>query len=199
MKIETLNVAGFQPAILAMRNPMDSWEKSDSACNTVGEKDKELSLKLQNAGPEHCKHLRMVYVWADITAPRYWWQEFDTYRCGVDKVSCSTMHKLMARKLTLEDFEIDDPSSIAFRNFIQYLNDLMEQYKNVEDPIAKKETWRHIIQCLPQSYLQKRTVCMSYAALRNIYRQREGHKLREWQKFREWVEGLPESWMITEG
>lgn len=185
---------------------MNSWGNSDShfvyTCegskNRIGEKDKELSVRLQKAGPEHCKHLRMVQVWANITAPRYWWIEFDTYRYGVEKVSCSTMHKLMSRKLTIDDFEIDSKNSTGTAWIIEYLNDLMSEYQEWTDPDAKKETWRQIIQMLPQSYLQKRTVMMSYAALRNIYRQREGHKLKEWQIFREWVESLPESWMITD-
>ena len=97
LNIITLEVAGIGPAIHAMRNPMDSWAKSDTVQGKVGEKDKELSEKLSRAGTEHCKHLRMIMVWADITAPRYWWNEFDTYRAGVEKVSCSTMHKIMSR------------------------------------------------------------------------------------------------------
>lgn len=219
MKIETMEVAGFRPALKAMRNPMDSWEKSDSAYAVgcfrtigknkietitdlvtdirVGDADRNLSDRLQLAGPEHCKHLRMIQVWANITAPRYWWTEFDTYRMGVEKVSCSTMHKLMARPLTSDDFEVDDKDSPGFQIFLQYLIDLMNEYNEVEDHAEKKEMWKHLIQMLPQSYLQKRTVMMSYAALRNIYRQRKGHKLKEWQTFREWVETLPESWMIT--
>ena len=208
MEIETLEVAGIKHSLCAMRNPMNSWDKMDSTftyCSypnrshlVVGEKDKDLSLRLQKAGPEHCKHLRMVMVWADISAPRYWWTEFDTYRVGVEKVSCSTMHKLTARPVTMNDFEIDDKDSFGANIFIQYINDLMIEYKEEEDPDEKKALWRHLIQLLPQSYVQKRTVMMSYAALRNIFRQREGHKLKEWKQFREWVESLPESWMITE-
>ena len=204
MKIETLEVAGFCSAIHGMRNPMDSWDKSDSSGLHIGENDKNLSIRLQKAGPEHCKHLRMVQVWADITAPRYWWNEFDTYRAGVEKVSCSTMHRLMARELTPDDFEHDCILDENIENWLTLINNSMKHYKG-EMPLKqlnaeeKKNVWRGIIQALPQSYLQKRTVMMSYAALRNIYRQREGHKLVEWQYFREWVEDLPESWMITEG
>ena len=218
MNIKTIEVAGFRPALHGMRNPMNSWDKSDTVYHTteehypdepfhttidflLGENDADLSRRLQNAGPEHCKHLRMIMVWADITAPRYWWQEFDTYRVGVEKVSCSTMHKLMARPLTLDDFEhsgIDDGTVVQYLEAaISILNMDIHHYNNVI-PEQKKSIWRGIIQTLPQSYLQKRTVMMSYAALRNIYRQREGHKLQEWQTFREWVESLPESWMITE-
>lgn len=223
MNIETLEVSGFRPALRAMRNPMDSWDKSDTSfavgsfrtvdgckVNTctdqaqdmcVGKADKDLSLRLQKAGPEHCKHLRMIMVWADITAPRYWWTEFDTYRNGVEKVSCSTMHKLTARPLTMDDFEHDSLLDEVLEKFIELANNSIKISKglltNASDE-HKKEVWRGLIQGLPQSYLQKRTVMISYAALRNIYRQREGHKLKEWQQFREWVESLPESWMITE-
>ena len=207
MKIETLNCAGFMQAIHGMRNPMNSWEKSDSVNDVdiygneyqiVGANDRELSLKLQKAGAEHCKHLRMIMVWADITAPRYWWNEFDTYRIGVEKVSCSTMHKLMARPLTVDDFEHDAPTDKVLQALVDHMNGLMKYYQKQDDPVQKQLTWKKIIQMLPQSYIQKRTVMMSYAALRNIYRQREGHKLSEWEVFRDWVESLPESWMVTE-
>lgn len=198
MTINTIDVAGFAPAIRAMRNPMDSWEKSDSTLDEVGEKDKELSIKLQKAGSEHCKHLRMIVVWAEIKAPRYWWNEMDTYRAGVEKVSCSTMHRLTARPLTEDDFEADCLGVPHIKLIVEQLNAQMEVYKNQTEPEAKKAVWRGIIQALPQSYIQTRTVMVSYAALRNIYRQRDGHKLKEWHQFREWVETLPESWMITE-
>ena len=195
MNIKTLEVAGIAPAIHAMRNPMDSWEKSDTVRGHVGNLDKELSTKLAKAGTEHCKHLRMVMVWAEISAPRYWWNEFDTYRAGVEKVSCSTMHKLMSRPLTIDDFEHDE---LYTDSFIAAINNRIEAYKGMDDPDTKKRIFRGVVQMLPQSFIQRRTVMMSYAALRNIYRQREGHKLIEWMHFRKWVECLPESWMITE-
>lgn len=199
MKIDTIDVAGFAPALKAMRNPMDSWNKSDSAWDKVGEKDKELSKKLQSAGSEHCKHLRMIIVWADITAPRYWWNEFDTYRAGVEKVSCSTMHTLMKRELVLDDFELHGEEwDSHIVDIMGVINGMMTTWRETEDQEKKKQIWIEIIRILPQSFLQKRTVMMSYAALRNIYRQREGHKLNEWHIFRDWVESLPESWMITE-
>ena len=208
MIIETKEVEGFGAAIRGMRNPMDSWDKSDSGWlyhdddsklrYEIGEKDKALSIKLQKAGPEHCKHLRMIYVWVDITAPRYWWNEFDTYRFGVDKVSCSTMHKLMDRPLTVDDFDVDDKEDPCFKVIFKYLNILIQSYKEQLDPTEKKKIWRHIIQMLPQSYVQKRTVCMSYAALRNVVRQRKGHKLTEWQTFIDWANTLPHSWMLFE-
>lgn len=211
MEITTLEVAGFESALHGMRNPKDSWDKNDSYYvereledGTVfhefftGPADRGLSVRLQDAGPEHCKHLRMVMVWADITAPRYWWTEADTYRAGVEKVSCSTMHKLMSRPLTTDDFETDGKFSAALVSCVYEINMRMNQYREEKDPDIQKAIWREIIQLLPQSYLQRRTVMLSYAALRNIYRQRKGHKLREWQAFREWCESLPESWMITE-
>lgn len=213
MTIETIGEpSGFLAAIYAMRNPMNSWALSDSELivnhienddavletEVIGEKDKALSIKLQNAGPEHCKHLRMIYVWVEITAPRYWWTEADTYRFGVDKVSCSTMHKLMARPLTEDDFEHDGINKEYLSFMLDSINGSIEAYKLCKDEDHKKEIWRGIIQALPQSYLQKRTVCMSYAALRNIVRQRAGHKLIEWEYFINWAKSLPESWMIFE-
>ena len=206
MNIETIREPeGFSQAIYAMRNPMDSWKFSDSGwtdndCELgsffIGDKDKELSMKLQKAGPEHCKHLRMIFVWAEISAPRYWWQEFDTYRNGVEKVSCSTMHKLMARPITEDDFEHDCMNDKYLKETVKALNDSMLAYSLCEDPNHKYEIWRGIIQALPQSYLQKRTVCISYAALRNIVRQRKGHKLIEWEHFINWAKALPNAWMI---
>lgn len=201
MNIETIEVAGIQPALHAMRNPMNSWEKSDTLYlghPLVGENDRNLSIKLQQAGPEHCKHLRMVVAYADITAALTWWKQFDTYRFGVEKVSTSTMHKLMSRELVPEDFEPanEDCFGEKLLEVIDYFNELQKSYKEETDPNAKKRIWEYAIQILPQSYLQKRTVMMSYAALRNIVRQREGHKLRDWQLFIEWARLLPESWMI---
>ena len=221
MKITTLDVQGIMPAMHAMRNPMNSWERSDTYMELkkeeetedelvlfrmlepetvkVGENDKNLSLRLQKAGPEHCKHLRMIMVWADIEAPRYWWQEFDTYRYGVEKVSCSTMHKLTSRDITEDDFEFDKSNSLSCHSVginVSLLNNLIWAYNTADSKEAKEEIWRYLIQRLPQSYIQKRTVMMSYAALRNIVRQREGHKLREWKFFIDWAHRLPESWMI---
>ena len=205
MKIKTLDVHGFEPAIVAMRNPFNSWPKSDSWRDGpdfhIGEADKALSLKLQKAGPEHCKHLRMIMVWADITAPRYWWNQMDCYRYGIEKVSTSTMHKLMSDVLNVEDFEpvISGNGSYwdsKLISTIQAVDDKIEEYKTCKDPERKNDIWQEAVHLLPQSFLQKRTVMMSYAALRNIVRQREGHKLGEWKKFIDWAKELPESWMI---
>jgi len=206
LNIETIREPeGMSQAIIAMRNPMNSWEKTDSYFEdedmgmfTIGEKDKELSVRLQNAGPEHCKHLRMIFVWADITAPLYWYKQLDTYRIGVEKVSTSTMHKLMARELTPDDFEHDCMNDKYLDDMIKSLNGSMMAYTLCKDPDHKQEIWRGIIQALPESYLQKRTYCFSYAALRNIVKQREGHKLVEWEQFITWCKSLPNSWMIFE-
>lgn len=203
INIYTLETAGFAPAFHGMRNPKDSWKYSDSETAEdmafhIGEVDRKLSSRLQEAGPEHCKHLRMIMVWADITAPRYWWTEFDTYRIGVEKVSCSTMHRLMSRPIEEADFAYEEKYGSVLQKIIGFLNEMMIRFHNENDQTKKKRFWRVIIQTLPQSYLQRRTVMMSYAALRNIYRQRKGHKLEEWQWFRTWVEGLPESWLITD-
>lgn len=205
MEIKTLEVAGFAPAIKAMRNPMNSWAKSDSYFTDpykdgmVGQADRSLSERLQKAGPEHCKHLRMIQAWADITAPFYWWKQLDTYRFGVEKVSCSTMHKLTSRPLTVNDFEMDGEPTKHDLVIIDTLNEYIDFIRNSTEPDEEKQTaWRTLVRMLPEGYLQTRTVMFSYAALRNIYKQRKGHKLKEWEIFRTWVESLPESWMITD-
>ena len=215
MTIQTLLTAGVEQAIHAMRNPMDSWDYSDSdweegvvslypdfAKYIVGPKDKDLSERLQKAGPEHAKHLRMIMVWADIVAPRYWWTEFDTYRAGVEKLSCSTMHTITKRAFDTSDFQQDDTE--LSQNAAILNATMMDMWREMyldakDDPAKQKEIWRCLIQNLPQSYLQRRTVMMSYAALRNIVKQRKGHKLDEWKYFIDWARTLPDSWMIFDG
>ena len=204
MEIKTLMTSGYAPTIHRMRNPMDSWAKSDSfdpvSTNMIGPKDRELSIKLQKAGPEHCKHLRMIMAWADITAPLTWWKQFDCYRFGVEKISTSTMHTLMKHDLTADNFESASEDCYGQRllETIEYINDLIRQYNKVTDTEVKRKIWEYAIQILPQSFLQKRTVMMSYAAIRNIVRQREGHKLEDWRIFIDWAKTLPENWMIFE-
>ena len=200
MQINTLEVAGFSPAFHAMRNPLDSWAKGDSGYHEeadefwIGPQDMNLSERLQKAGTEHAKHLRMIQVWADITAPRYWWTEYDTYRAGVEKLSCSTMHTITKKEFTIDDFEHDDnalSTGAAERNASE-MNSWREMWIDATgNPDDQKEIWRVLIQNLPQSYMQTRTVMMSYSALRNIVRQREGHKLKEWKQFIDWVYTLP--------
>jgi len=191
IRIQTLEVAGIGPAIHAMRNPYDSWEKSDTCHGRIGEVDKELSEKLSDAGTEHCKHLRMCIVWAEIEAPLYWWKEFDTYRAGVEKLSCSTMHTITKKPFSKELF-----SEAVDQRVIDWLEVMRGFYLTAQTPEKKKEYWRQIIENLPSGFVQRRTVMMSYAALRQICKQRKGHKLYEWEAFRAWTCGLPESWMI---
>ena len=210
MEIRTLKTDGFGPAIYAMRAPMQSWGKSDSIWELksegnritelfqIGEKDKELSIKLQKAGTEHCKHLRMITVWAEVSAPLFWWKQCDTYRFGVEKVSTSTMHTITARPLTKNDFECDCMNDDYIKFMLDSINTSMEAWRCEEDPEYKKQIWQSIIQALPEAFIQKRIMMFSYAALRNIIRQREGHKLKDWQVFIDWCHTLPESWMLFE-
>ena len=184
-------------AILGMRNPMNSWHLIDSSeldqagnCK-IGEKDLNLAQRLILAGSEHGKFLRFITVCFDLTAPLYWWKEFDTYKFA-EKNSCSTMHKLTSKDLGPHDFSFDKLTD--FRNAqICHLNDLIKAYKSREgesedDNEFRKVVFRELIQDLPSSYMQKRTVITNYAELRNIYFQRRNHKLDEWRKFCTWVE-----------
>lgn len=224
MEFETFEVSGIATALHGMRNPLSSWHLSDSKEEpfsgglTIGPKDKDLALRLIHSGPEHAKFLRQIFVSVDITAPRYWWMEFDTYRAGVEKNSCSTMHTIHKKPFEPEDFatkelisekwsEADSPLLIltpmdTMRDICSMLNRCRRLYlesKEHGDAARAKMFWKQMIILLPQSYLQKRTVTMSYAALANICRQRKGHKLTEWAKFIEWAQTLPESWMIFGG
>lgn len=194
------DVQGLDNAIYAMRNPLNSWSKSDSEIvggeYKLGEQDHKLALKLIKSGSDHAKFLRMIQVWVDITAPLYWWKEFDTYKVGTVANSCSTMHTLHKRPLTVSDFSIDE-SCEGTREIMEHTVKLLNCYRlqYVED--KDKEAWRSLIQLLPNSYNQTRTVNLNYAVLRNIYKARKGHKLSEWQTFRTWCEGLENSDFIT--
>lgn len=199
MKFETLDVQGVYPAIYAMRHPYESYARSDTVDDgEIGEADKDLSIRLQKGGPEHCKHLRMIHVWVDIEGPRYWLTELDTYRAGVEKISRSTMHTITKRAFVESDFAHDDNqlARSMLPGTLYTMNTLRDMYLKEEDPVKKKEIWRVLIQSLPQSYMQKRTYDFSYAALRNIVRQRKGHRLKEWAEFIDWCHTLPHSWMI---
>lgn len=190
MIIENTDVYGIRHALRAMRNPLDSWSLSDSIipkredCIILGEKDKILSQKLTKAGTEHCKHLRMIQVWVDMTLPRYIYQEYDTYRF-VEKVSCSTMHKIMSYTLNQNMFEL--PISI---HTLDYLNELIELYKLESDPNKKKNIKRQLKNELPEGFLQKRTINTNYQQLLNIYKQRKNHELPEWHTICDWILGL---------
>ena len=228
IKFENVEVMGWEAAIRGMRNPMNSWDKSDSgvcfntvACHTcranrnhcksrmenkefvVGYNDLNLMTRLRNAGTDHRKFMRMITVYLDITAPLYWWKEFDTYKVGTVANSCSTMHKIADKEFTLEDFShehlfdfcpnSDTDSMTVLRYTIGWLNCCREKYLKTKD----KEDWWQMIQLLPSSYNQRRTVMLNYEVLANIYKSRRNHKLDEWHDFCSLIEGLDYSELIT--
>ena len=215
LKIENVEVMGWEHAIRGMRNPMNSWEKSDSnffddseghVCNIcqgrgsmslieMGPNDHDLMMRLRNAGTDHRKFMRMITVYLDITAPLYWWKEFDTYKVGTVANSCSTMHKIHAKEFTLEDFSCEklyDPLG-DLRPIVDRLNVYRERYLKTKD----NNDWWQMIQLLPTSYNQKRTVMLNYEVLANIYKSRRNHKLDEWHTLCDWIEELPYSELIT--
>ena len=209
LKIENTEVMGWEHAIRGMRNPKNSWEKSDStfhlmidddkAEDFIGKNDLNLMTALRNAGTDHRKFMRMIVVYLDITAPLYWWKEFDTYKVGTVANSCSTMHKIAAKEFTLDDFShehLQDDSVAVLESVIHTLNVHREWFNNkvLDDP---KIDWWQLIQLLPSSYNQKRTLLVNYEVLANIYHQRKGHRLDEWTTFCEWIKGLPMSEIIT--
>ena len=182
IKVENLEVYGFESAMRGMRNPMNSWHKNDTTNNVIGENDLKLLQQLTKAGSDHRKVLRQMMVSLDVTAPLYWWKEFDTYKVGVTTNSQSTMHKLCSRPLTYDDFSFEMPSSTwIVRVIIDNLNDRIRDYN--EGMKQNKALWRSIVQLLPSAYNQKRTVTMNYEVILNMYQQRKHHKLREWQEF----------------
>lgn len=204
MKFEKTDVVGFEHAIRGMRNPLESWDKSDShftldACE-IGSNDLELMKKLAKAGTDHGKFLRFIVAYVDITAPLYWWKQFMTYRHGVEVDSCSTMHTLHKRKLYRSDFELRDLflEDIPFLDMIiDVINKRIDGY-NIPTQHKQTRLMSSAYKLLPECYLQKRTCMISYAALRNMYHARRNHKLHEWHDFCEWVETLPCSELITE-
>ena len=220
IKLENIRVVGWEHAIRGMRNPMNSWEKSDSRwddcdqaecgscgeieyCKCIGPNDLALMMKLRNAGTDHRKFMRMITVYVDITAPLYWWKEFDTYKVGTVANSCSTMHKIHEKEFTTDDFSHEKlgvhPSgnSYNFEYFlyeaIRGLNAARTAYIETKDRFY----WDQMIQLLPTSYNQKRTIMFNYEVLANFYKSRKNHKLDEWKKLCKWVETLPYSELIT--
>lgn len=205
IKIEDTNVYGWEAAITGMRNPLNSWDRSDTNWDKyyssrdinrcIGPNDLNLMKRLSMAGPDHGKYLRFINVTCDITAPLYWWKEFDTYKVGTVANSCSTMHKIHSKPIELSDFSIDDfyiedegiDLEDYFINVIADCESLRLKYLETKD----KKYWRGLIQLLPSSYNQKRTVQFNYAVLKNIYHARRNHKLDCWIEFCEWIEGLP--------
>lgn len=251
LKIEKTEVVGWEAAIRGMRNPMNSWEQSDSdyrpilckRCDNcmsyqlekwddceqceveqqtkahdgfmIGPKDYDLMTRLRDAGTDHRKFMRMIEVYVDITAPLYWWKEFDTYKVGTVANSCSTMHKIAEKEFTLEDFshehlgvlipaELNDGEEVfqnlwieSLKRTIEDLNIARDFYIREQNSDLKKKYWLQMIQLLPSSYNQKRTIMLSYEVLANIYKSRRHHKLSEWHTLCDWIEGLPYSEMIT--
>ena len=204
IEITKHDIYGWEAAIRGMRNPMNSWERSDSLFDNIsvniGKNDLELMTRLANAGSVHAKYRRMITVTVDILAPLYWWKEFDTYKVGTVANSCSTMHKIADKEFTLDDFSHehlfdDDDTRVGWGDIIpnfhlmltvRALNQYREKYIETKD----KAFWWQMIQLLPSSYNQKRTVMLNYEVLANIYRQRKDHKLDEWHDFCKWIEEL---------
>ena len=225
IKFENTEVVGWEAAIRGMRNPMNSWEKSDSVFteheleywthyivkmfDKIGPNDYDLMMSLRNAGTDHRKFMRMITVYTDIIAPLYWWKEFDTYKVGTVANSCSTMHKIQEKEFTLDDFStdhLDDVSLDTFNYIVAQLEYdrklyLKTKVKPMKDESKRaelmKKYWWQMIQLLPSSYNQKRTVMMNYEVLANIYESRKNHPLDEWSVgFMEWIESLPYSELI---
>lgn len=203
IKFENTEVIGWEHAIRGMRNPMNSWKKSDSEYDKkglfIGPNDVDLMKRLRDAGSDHRKFLRMITVYVDITAPLYWWKEFDTYKVGTVANSCSTMHKIHAKEFTLEDFSLEhliSSNAALIEKVIIRLNFAREKFIETKN----KNWWWQMIQLLPSSYNQKRTVMLNYEVLKNMYHARKNHKLDEWSKgFTEWIEGLSYAELITGG
>lgn len=195
IKLERTSVMNFENAMRGARNPMNSWEKSDSYYDehgnyVLGENDLGLAKRLAKAGSDHRKYLRQIFVSVDVTAPLYWWKEYDTYKVGTTANSCSTMHKIHAKKFELDDFSHEKMSyaaTIAFENYIAFLEHCRERYIETKN----KQHWDDMIQMLPTSYNQMRTCTLTYENLMNIYHARKNHKLTEWHTYCDWIETLP--------
>lgn len=219
LKIEKTDVYGWEAAIRGMRNPMNSWDKSDTGwigCRSdagdfidfididyddfkikvIGENDLKLMKSLSKAGSDHSKFMRMINVTCDITAPLYWWKEYDTFKVGTVANSCSTMHKIHEKEFTIDDFSYEHLNDHNFGRLLEaicLLNDDREYFISTKD----KEYWWQMIQMLPSSYNQKRTVQLNYQVLKSMYHSRKNHKLDEWVDFCKWIEMLPYSDIIT--
>lgn len=229
IRIENIGVYGFEAAIRGMRNPMNSWEKSDSFIRTcskgdldrlcdkncqdpycsgpnisgIGKNDFDLMIRLRNAGTDHRKFMRMITVTLDITAPLYWWKEFDTYKVGTVANSCSTMHKIHAKEFDVNDFSHEhveeltgDDYNMSY-DFLLRTVDILNYYRKKFLETNDKKYWWQMIQLLPSSYNQRRTIMLNYEVLTNIYKSRRNHKLDEWHTFCDWIEELPYSELIT--
>lgn len=216
--VVTPSAEQWKSIILGARNAMNSWNRSDShgcggydmdcdyckrdmkKCDKfyIGDNDLDLMKRLRNAGTDHRKFMRMIIVYVDITAPLYWWKEFDTYKVGTVANSCSTMHKIQAKEFTLEDFSVEHLSEDVLSNPFKVIIDCLNFFRSLYLQHKDKDDWWQMIQLLPSSYNQKRTVMMNYEVLANIYKSRGNHKLDEWSVgFMDWIKTLPYSELIT--
>ena len=220
IKLENTEIYGWEQAIRGMRNPMNSWNRSDSEWDFVedpsvinpndgvqlvlGNNDYDLMMRLGKAGPVHAKYRRMITVYVDITAPLYWWKEFDTYKVGTVANSCSTMHKIADKEFDMSDFSCEhlfgrsgDEFSLDSMDVLDEIIHILNLYRHKFIETNDKKYWWQMIQLLPSSYNQKRTVMMNYEVLTGIYKWRKDHKLDEWVEFCKWIETLPYSELIT--
>ena len=212
IKIENVEVLGWEHAIRGMRNPLNSWDKSDSGYENndwmhcpldcthfydVGDNDLDLMKRLANAGTDHSKYRRMIVVYADITSSLYFFKEFDTYKVGTVANSCSTMHKIHAKEFTLDDFSHEHCGMLTTDVFLQHIIPILNINRELFLETKDKNYWWQMIQLLPSSYNQKRTVMLNYEVLANMYKSRKSHKLDEWIEFCKWIETLPYSELIT--
>lgn len=214
---ENTEVLGWEHAIRGMRNPMNSWDKSDSEFGVlwsenqdvdvivededewisfVGPKDQDLMMTLRRSGTDHRKFMRMITVYLDITAPLYWWKEFDTYKVGTVANSCSTMHKIHAKEFTLDDFSHEHLVMETYK-CLEYTIKMLNGYREIYLQTKDKKYWWQLIQLLPSSYNQKRTVMLNYEVLCNMFAARCNHKLDEWKQLCAWMRTLPYSELIT--
>ena len=198
IKIENTHVDNIVRAVYSARNAMNSWNKSDSDLNadTLGKNDLELAKKLSKAGNDHAKFLRMINVTCDITAPLYWYKEYDTYKVGTTANSCSTMHKIQAKEFTLDDFShehliVDEDTSTNYIGILDFVIDSLNRARIKYLETKNKDYWWQMIQLLPSSYNQRRTVQLNYQVLKSMYFARKDHKLDEWHTFCDWIETLP--------
>lgn len=208
IKIKNTDVYGFEAAIRGMRNPWNSWEKSDSTFNVefsgdsviVGDNDLALMKKLVSAGTDHSKFMRMINVTCDITAPMFWWSEYDTYKVGTVRNSCSKMHTIHIKPFDIDDFTHEGCDKIpAAIDTLMYVVGECEHLRRLYNDTEQKKYWRAIIELLPESFNMRATVQLNYAVFRNMYHVRKNHKLDEWHDFCRWIESLPYSELITGG
>lgn len=228
IRIENVDVFGWESAIRGMRNPMNSWDKSDSqfhVCSKsgktsyteIGNNDLKLMQSLVKAGTDHSKFMRMINVSCDITAPRYWWTEYDTYKVGTVRNSCSTMHKIADKEFEQSDFSREHLTTLDYQHYdildteeveriefqtasteiLRLIIQCLNNYRKLYLATKNKKYWWQMIQILPQSYNQRATVQLNYAVLRKMYHARKNHKLDEWVEFCKWIETLPYSELIT--